>query len=131
MSEREVDSKKTIWLSLDRSIHFERCVSTVDLMIALIMLSQPALFAEYIYPLLTPHGVLLAVYLLAWWRVGRALCLFSISQPFRRVVAPWLWLSSAPLHSAALVDLTPRSWEIVAWHSAHLLVCIALWLRRR
>lgn len=112
-----------------RPIYIERYLGGFDLIISGLMLSQPALFAEYIYPLLTPHGILLAIYLLAWWRVGRALCLLSIPRALARQIAPWVWLASAPLHSAAIVYLRP-SIESVTWHLIHLLICAALWSRR-
>ena len=116
--------------SIVSSVKLERIIGWIDLMIALLILSQPALFAEYIYPLLTPHGILLAIYLLAWWRVGRALCLLSTPRALCKIISPWLWLSAVPLHSAAFIYLKPQSTETIIWHLMHLAVCAVLWSRR-
>lgn len=106
-----------------------KMIALGDILLAIFMLTQPALFAELIYPLLTPHGILLAIYLLAWWRVGRGLCVLMAPRGQRRHIASWLWLASAPLHSAALVYLIPQSVEIITWHLSHLAVSALLWRR--
>ena len=89
------------------------------------MLCYPALFAELIYPQLTPHGVILAVKLLGAWRLGRGGALMMTPPARRWLIAPWLALSSAPLHSLALWGfgggwLSLGGAVSAYWHGAHL-----------
>ena len=105
----------------------------LDLITGTFMLSYPAFFAELIYPQLTPHGVMLAIKLLGAWRVGRGGALLVIPPPKRRDVAPWLALSSAPLHTLALWGfgggwLSLGGAFSTTWHGIHLtLSFLVMW----
>jgi hypothetical protein len=99
----------------------------LDAVVGTLIITQPALFAELIYPSLTPHGVLLAVYLLGWLRLGRFLSTIFIPSRMISVILPWLWISSAPLHSAGLLLIQPQTLVSTLWHGVHLLLIARLW----
>ena len=102
-----------------------------DLSVGTFMLVQPSLFAELIYPPLTPYGVLLAIHLLAWYRLGRFMSTMFIPKSLRDIIVPWLWLTSAPLHCISLLILEPQSTASITWHTVHLILIARLWSIQR
>lgn len=103
----------------------------IEITLGIVMLSYPALFAELIYPQLTPHGVILAVKLLGAWRLGRGGALALAPRYRRRSVAPWLAISSAPLHALALWGfgggwLSLGGATSATWHGAHLMLSLLI-----
>lgn len=108
---------------------FWKVLMGFDLMFGCFMLSQPALFAELIYPLLTPGGILLAIYLLAWWRLGRFMVSLFVPFKLRPILITWLWLASAPLHCAALCLFGRQDLGTAIWHGSHLLMILLAWQR--
>ena len=109
------------------SAKFSRLLGLIDLTCAGVMLTYPALFAELVYPQLTPHGIILAIKLLGWWRLGRGLCTFSASRYDLGRVAGWLWLACVPMHCAALGFYAPELYTS-GWHVSHLV--LAMWAGR-
>ena len=98
-----------------------RLLGFIDLICSIVMLTYPALFAELMYPQLTPYGVILAIKLLGWGHLGRGLCVLSIPRHELKCVAGWLWISTVPLHCAAL-HLWPSSVYTISWHGSLLML---------
>lgn len=114
---------------LNRKLHFTYAI--LDLIIGIFMLVQPSLFAELIYPSLTPYGIILAIHLLAWYRLGRFMSAMFMPKPLRSIIVPWLWLMSAPLHSAGLLIIEPQNIANITWHACHLVLITRLWSAQR
>ena len=99
----------------------------IDLLVGTFMLTQTALFAELVYPLLTPYGILLAIHLMAWFRLGRFMVAFLIPKSQRLLILPWLWLCTVPLHCAGLILWGRSDLHSLLWHSSHLFLSFSLW----
>ena len=99
-----------------------KAIACFDLVTALVAITYPALYAELIYPTLTPAGIILAIELLGWWRMGRATGALLILNKSRLEIVAWLWLVSTPLNSAGLFILSPINLVTLSWHSIHLLI---------
>ena len=99
----------------------------IDLLTGTFMLTQAALFAELVYPLLTPYGILLAVYLMAWFRLGRFMVSCFIPRSKRISILPWLWLCTVPLHCVGLILWGRTDLHSALWHCTHLVLSLSLW----
>ena len=101
----------------------------IDLFTGLFILLLPALFAELVYPNLSPHGILLAITLFGWWHTGRAISLLFVPQQLRLIVTSWLWLATLPFHVASLFLYAQTHWISCTWHGVHFVIILALALR--
>ena len=101
---------------------FTRILGLIDLIGSMLMLTYPALFAELIYPQLTPYGVILTMKLFGWWHFGRGVCVLIAPGSDVYRVAGWLWMASIPAHVAAIFGLSPMSIVSTGWHLFHLIL---------
>ena len=97
-----------------------RLLGMIDLLCAFVMVMYPALATEIIYPHLTPHGVLLAVIIIGWGRLGRGLCALLTPRASAPEITSWLWIAALPAHCAALVHFGWDSLTTAVWHMTHI-----------
>ena len=104
----------------ERRAPLTRLLGMIDLLSALVMVIYPALAAEIIYPCLTPHGILLAVIMIGWGRLGRGLCALLAPKLNAPQITSWLWIAALPAHCAALVHFGWDSLSTAVWHMTHI-----------
>ena len=98
-----------------------------DLVLGLFMLTQAALFAELVYPLLTFYGILLAVQFMAWFSLGRFMVTLFIPKDQRLIVLPWLWLCTVPFYCAGLILWGREDGHSLLWNSVNIGLSVSLW----